>query len=110
MVNSIIFAWFKAIMKMTEVEALIFTINKHAKSLVAAKVLLQDENKRLKEKNSQLEALVELKTKEIKELKEKNEVIRIAKTLESGEKSADTKKKLNELVREIDKCITLLNR
>lgn len=110
MVNSIIFAWFKAIMKMTEVEALILNINKYAKSLVEAKGILQDENKKLREKNSQLETLVEQKTKEIKGLKEKNEVIRIAKTLESGEKSTDAKKKINELVREIDKCITLLNR
>lgn len=34
----------------------------------------------------------------------------IAKTLESGKDSYQAKLKINELVREIDKCIAILNK
>jgi regulator of replication initiation timing len=56
--------------------------------------------------------------KEIKSLKEekselsqKNEQLRIATLLLSGvDENREAKKKINRLVREIDKCIALLNR
>ena len=44
----------------------------------------------------------------INELKEKIKVLKIAKTVERKEGIADAKLKINELVREIDKCIGLL--
>jgi predicted nucleic acid-binding Zn-ribbon protein len=45
------------------------------------------------------------------DLAEKNKVLKVAKSLnESGGSSTETKLKINELVREIDKCIALLNK
>lgn len=48
--------------------------------------------------------------KSINELKEKIKLLKIAKSTEKQEGAVDAKLKINELVREIDKCIGLLNR
>ncbi len=46
-----------------------------------------------------------------KELEQKYKVLKMAKSLEGTQESkTDVKLKINELVREIDKCIALLNR
>jgi hypothetical protein len=45
----------------------------------------------------------------IRQLEENIKLLKIAKTLESKEGNVEAKLKINELVREIDKCIGLLN-
>jgi hypothetical protein len=45
----------------------------------------------------------------IMQLEEKIKILKIAKTLETKEGNVEAKLKINELVREIDKCIGLLN-
>ena len=52
----------------------------------------------------------EQQQKTINELKNKIKLLKIAKTTESKEGAVDAKLKINEMVREIDKCIGLLNR
>ena len=52
----------------------------------------------------------EQQQKTINELKEKIKLLKIAKTTETKEGAVDAKLKINEMVREIDKCIGLLNR
>ena len=42
-------------------------------------------------------------------LDEKNKILKLSKTLETKEGNIEAKLKINELVREIDKCIGLLN-
>ena len=64
--------------------------------------LLLDENKKLKE-------IIEEKNIFVENLKEEIPKIKLAKSLESKEGSNEAKMKINELVREIDKCIGLLN-
>jgi len=71
-----------------------------------------------KEKNSILTTEVETLTGKLEEvandhsdLKRKFDKLKMAKTLEvSSEDVHDTKLRINQLVREIDKCISLLNR
>lgn len=47
----------------------------------------------------------------VDQLTDKNKVLKVAKSLgDSDGKSTETKLKINELVREIDKCIALLNK
>ena len=65
-------------------------------------LLLKEENLALKEENAKLEA-------NLSELKEKYRLLTITKTLEDKKDKTDTKKKINEMVREIDNCIRLLN-
>ena len=60
-----------------------------------------NEIEELKKSNHQLQLTTE-------ELKEKNILIKIAKTTEKREGSVNAKLKINELIREIDRCIGLL--
>ncbi len=46
----------------------------------------------------------------IHELKNKNELIKVSKNLQLTEKDKNAKSKIDEFVREIDKCIALLNK
>jgi hypothetical protein len=54
--------------------------------------------------------LNEQQQKTINELKDKIKLLKIAKSTETKEGAVDAKLKINEMVREIDKCIGLLNR
>ncbi len=66
----------------------------------------------LKQKNLELtEKITELE-KNIVEVEKKHENLKIAKVLSSvpGEDVHETKLQVNRIVREIDKCIALLNR
>lgn len=64
--------------------------------------VLTDQNKELKEQ-------IEEQKLYINKLKEQIEKIKLAKSLENSDGSIEAKTKINELVREIDKCIGLLN-
>ena len=66
--------------------------------------------KQLKEENGFLRKNMIQEKNKIKELEEKYKVVKLAKSLnQENDKSTDIKLKINELVREIDKCIALLN-
>jgi len=58
----------------------------------------------------ELKTINEQHQKTINDLKEKIKLIKIAKSTETKEGAVDAKLKINEMVREIDKCIGLLNR
>lgn len=72
---------------------------------------LESEKAVLQSANAELNKTVSEQQNEIQELYNKNEVLKVAKSLGgSDEKTTETKLKINELVREIDKCISLLNK
>lgn len=70
---------------------------------------LTSENEQLKTQLA--DALQKLKQQEdqISDLSEKQKLITLAKSLPSDESRKDVKLKINDMVREIDKCIALLN-
>lgn len=70
------------------------------------------QNNALREKNLELTERVSQLENTIEELNKKYENLKIAKVLSSipGEDVHDTKIQVNRIVREIDKCIALLNR
>jgi hypothetical protein len=69
------------------------------------------ENNKLKEEISKLSSEIELKDKENKQLENKYESLKLAKIIATSSTDAhDAKIKLNRIVREIDKCISLLNK
>lgn len=71
---------------------------------------LKDENVQLNQRVLEMEKTMELQKNTIGELTERNKMIKLAKNLSlSGSDSFDVKIKINELVREIDRCIDLLN-
>jgi predicted nuclease with TOPRIM domain len=71
----------------------------------------QDENRRLKNKYDDLQLSLQQKQTVIDELEQKNQKLALVKGImaDSGE-SQDAKVQINRIVREIDKCIALLNR
>ena len=72
---------------------------------------LQEENKLLKSENQQQKQALESAKNTHLELDEKIRVLKLAKSIEgTSEKTLDIKQKINEFVREIDKCVTLLKK
>jgi hypothetical protein len=72
---------------------------------------LQEENQLLKKENQQQKNTIETALKAQAELDEKLRVLKLAKSIEgASEKTLDIKQKINEFVREIDKCVLLLKR
>ena len=71
---------------------------------------LENEIKSLENKVLDLKTDIKLFEKEKLELGQKNEQLKIATHLLSGvDENREAKQKINRLVREIDKCIALLN-
>ncbi len=78
--------------------------------LIKSNESLRDENNRLFSINKQMKESLEEQVKELEGLEEKYRVINLAKSFSGdNEKSLDAKQKINEFVREIDKCIALLS-
>ena len=72
---------------------------------------LQEENDLLKLENESVK--VALNTSKVKnaDLEEKLRVLKLAKSIEgTSEKTLDIKQKINDFVREIDKCVVLLKK
>ncbi len=80
------------------------------KNLLSRYEFLKEENQVLLQNNAELQILVQEKQQELNKEQEEYKLLKIAKTIEgSNENTRETKLKINTLVREIDKCITLLN-
>ena len=72
---------------------------------------LKAELKNLDNRNVVLEAMIKEREVKLKELEIKYERVKLSGALlGEGENASEAKKKITELVREIDKCVTLLNR
>ena len=74
--------------------------------------LKEKDNRKIKvlsDQNLKLEEQIEEQKSYINKLKEQIKKIKIAKSLENSDGSVEAKLKINEFVREIDKCIGLLN-
>lgn len=68
-------------------------------------------NEKLNAENTSLDDKLREQEEEIKELKQQNNTLKLAKAFTAeGEESQDAKLQINRIVREIDKCIALLNR
>jgi len=89
----------------------LIVLNRKIDELLSKYNALKDETAELKRYNSTLNEAVHDKEAVIKELETKNERIKLTGALlgESGN-AGEAKKKITELVREIDKCVALLNR
>lgn len=80
------------------------------KNLLSNYEFLKEENKVLLQNNAELQVLLQKKEKQLEEQQKQFNLLKVAKTIEgSNENTRETKLKINALVREIDKCITLLN-
>ena len=72
---------------------------------------LMRQNQQLQIVNNQLNQKILRQETQITELTETNKVIKLAQRLSGSDQNArDIKLKINEYIREIDKCIGLINR
>ncbi|WP_286779121.1 MULTISPECIES: hypothetical protein [Sphingobacterium] len=85
------------------------------KNLIQLCEVLQEENDLLKLEVQSLKVAFDASNDKSKQLEEKVKALAVARTLDSetdneaiNEKILDTKQKINDFVREIDKCISLL--
>jgi predicted nucleic acid-binding Zn-ribbon protein len=72
---------------------------------------LKQEVAELRKGNEELKSLLQERKERIKELEIKYERVKLSGALlGEGENAHEAKRKITELVREIDKCVALLNR
>lgn len=101
---------------MATLSAQMSIIVEKTKNLMEMCDTLQEENDLLRLELQSLQVAFETSSSKSKELEEKLKVVAVAKTLEDSkvdrsgidEKILDTKQKINDFVREIDRCIGLL--
>jgi predicted nucleic acid-binding Zn-ribbon protein len=86
-------------------------LNKKIEELFERYNDLRTKNRDLKNENDTLKRYIEEREIKIRDLEKRYERIKISGALMGeGEGAGEAKKKINELVREIDRCVALLNR
>jgi hypothetical protein len=79
--------------------------------LIANYKQIREDKLVLKQENEILIATLASKSKEVLDLQEKIKLMNISKSIDvSKQEVKETRLKINEYVREIDKCIALLNK
>lgn len=95
---------------MKNAEVLYQEVGQKIDQLLAKHDALQYEHKALQSKVEELKQNINEKEHVISKLNEENKVLSMAKSLSGdNDSNKEMKLKINELVREIDKCISLLN-
>ena len=88
----------------------ISSLEKKVKELVKRYAELKRRNTAMETELAELRKTVDSQKEAIKNLEDKNKIIKLAKSLaDSNPDTAAMKYKINELVREIDKCIAQMN-
>jgi len=94
---------------MKELSVLVSGIEYKVKKLINQNNQQEAEKISLINENNNLNKIISQQTKQIRELKEKIRNLKIAKSLDINNGSVDAKNRINELVREIDRCIEFIN-
>jgi len=93
------------------VENFINKIEKKITLLIKKYTSVKEEKITLERKNNVLVVELEQKAKQIKLLEERIKIMKISKSVDSSSEDVHkTKHKINQYVREIDKCLVLLNK
>lgn len=95
---------------MSEIKGRLNEIEEKIRQLIAMQNSLSGQNSLLIEKNEALLSTIDEQEKMIMQLNDKNNYIKISQSVKQSEGNTDVKNKIDELVREIDKCIGLLNK
>jgi predicted nucleic acid-binding Zn-ribbon protein len=89
----------------------LITLNRKLDELLERYNNLKHEVTELKSGNEVLKGMLDEREEKLKELEIKYERIKLSGALlGEGENAIDAKKRIGELVREIDRCVALLNR
>jgi len=90
-------------------DVVINELNFKIDNLIKRYISSLEQNKSLQGSIEELRAQLEDVKRENKELKDKIKTTRVATAISGGDGSYEAKLRINQLVREIDKCIALLN-
>lgn len=91
--------------------AVLNSIKEKVHTLMSNNSSLKEENNQLENKVSELQNTLSQQKTEIENFNKKVNMLKMAKSLGGdSENNTEMKLKINELVREIDKCISLLNK
>jgi phage shock protein A len=96
--------------EMDNTEVLISGIAYKIKALIAQKNRLQEQKDELEQKFGVLKQQSEAQANKIHDLEARLEAVRIAKSLASAEDATAIHRRIDELVRDINKSIGLLNK
>ena len=89
---------------------LISNIEKKLSNLLSSYETLKDKNLKLKDENNKLISKIEDNSQIINSLNDKIKIMSISKSVDVSKNDIkQTKLKINEYIREIDKCIAQLN-
>ena len=90
-------------------DAVINELNFKVDKLIKLYISSLEVNKSLESKIQTLQSELESLQKEKQDLNNKLKTTKVAKAISEGDGSYEAKMRINQLVREIDKCIALLN-
>lgn len=95
---------------MSELQTIVTGIAGKVRALALRQETLAADNERLARQNEQLTSELAAQKIANSTLSEQNKLAKIARSVSpNGEDRTEERKRLNDLVREIDKCIALLN-
>ena len=94
---------------MKDVATLVSGIEYKMGKLIEQHYIQRADNKKHIAEIEELKQVIGEQKRIIRQLEDNLKILRIAKTIETKEGNVEAKLKINELVREIDKCIGLLN-
>lgn len=96
---------------MSDLKSIATSLENKIEKLVDLHHRTKKELSSLKNENTHLTQTIEQQKKAIKDLEEKGKVLKLSKSLSTtNENTTELKLKINELIREVDKCISLLNK
>jgi len=95
---------------MDDLSLIVSSLEYKVKKLIDLQKKSKEKIKGLTEENKELLAITNQQKSAINNLDEKYKISRLANMVEKGNGTAEVKLKINEMVREIDKCIALLKR
>lgn len=93
---------------MSELAVSFKNLEQNVETLVRKKLEIQKELEKYRKESDELREQIVRRDKEIEDLIEKNKILKIASGASNGD-SREIKFKINEIVREVDKCIAQLN-
>lgn len=89
---------------------LISGIEYKVRKLIGQVSVLQKDNEKLKDEITELNEKITNLELLLNEQKERIKILKLAKSLSKEESKTEVKLKINELLREIDNCVRLLNK
>jgi len=97
---------------MRNIDELIKNLEMKATELASRLVYIDNQNKKLIEEKENLSQQLVIKNKNISKLNNELEILTLANSLkeESNSNGNQSKEKIDEIVNEIDKCLTILNK